>query len=92
MNSNTRLGLIGTEGNWDYIFFGNNFNRELQYISDKEFYDKDILQILADNDLDGLLIEIEDDKKEDVLKKANNTVYHECPYLEDVFLLFKNHL
>ena len=53
---NYKLGLILYTGDWVYILFDNDFNNSLMYISEEEWNNKDIKEILSDNNLDGLLI------------------------------------
>ena len=80
LDGDSSLGLLTSNDDWDYIYFGKNFDRKLIYISDEEYIKKDIVDIIAENNLDGILINnssvppiSEDsliDKKEDVKSKS----------------------
>ena len=52
----SRLGIAFDMSDWAYIFFGENLERNVQYINKDDWENKDIYTILKDNNLDGLLV------------------------------------
>jgi hypothetical protein len=70
LKEETNLGLITPGGTWDYIFFGKNFKRKLEYFSYGILQDENVISIIKENKLDGLLIKaINDDYKKYILDK-----------------------
>lgn len=56
LGEKSKLGIIFKEGDWVFIFFGTNFERQLEYISNNEWNNKSLEKIMKDNNLDGLLV------------------------------------
>ncbi len=52
-----KLGLITSEDDWDYIYFGDNFRRTLMYISEKDYKEKEIQELITLNKLDGIIVD-----------------------------------
>ena len=56
LGKSSRLGLILKGGDWVYVLFGKNFERELEYIPFDVWNNNDLNSIFDDNSLDGILI------------------------------------
>lgn len=56
LGKKSRLGLILKDGDWVYILFGKNFERELKYISNYDWNTYDLNAIFEKDALDGILI------------------------------------
>jgi len=83
----SNLGLATCGDDWDYIYFGKDFKRNLYYILEEEYTEKDILDILKDNNLDGLLLNTKgapDIGEEVYQEKIKGVNYNE----EDAYVLF----
>ncbi len=51
----TKLGLLTGDNDWDYIYFGKNFKRNLRYINDEE-YKNSLNTIFKNNNFDGIIV------------------------------------
>jgi hypothetical protein len=53
---NSNIGIILDESDWVYIYFGKNFQRKLTYLTDKEWNNNSIKNIIKNDNYDALLI------------------------------------
>jgi hypothetical protein len=53
---NAKIGLITGGDDWDYIYFGKHFKRTLHYLTNEEWSDNSIDEMLSDKNLDGIII------------------------------------
>lgn len=60
LGKDSRLGLILKGGDWVYILFGKNFERELKYIPFDVWNNNDLNSIFDNNSLDGILINLKE--------------------------------
>lgn len=87
LDESSNLGLATSSDDWDYIYFGKNFKRDLFYISEEEYIKKNVKDILYDNNLDGLLMNkrgAPSIPEEEYLQKIENINYKE----EGNYILF----
>lgn len=59
LKENSKIGLITGDDDWDYMFFGMNFKRNIKYLNDDEFKNRKIKNILFENNLDAIIINTE---------------------------------
>lgn len=57
LKDNSKIGLLTGDNDWDYIFFGKNFKRNITYLKNSEFVNKkDIHDILIEKNLDAIVL------------------------------------
>ena len=56
IQQNSNLGISLASVDWPYILFGDKFERKLKYIPKEEILENDIIKILKDNNLSGILL------------------------------------
>lgn len=54
------IGILSNPGEWTYIYFGKNFTRKIKYIKKEDFYSKTIQNIFKNNNLNGLVVNLND--------------------------------
>lgn len=55
---NSRIGLIAGDNDWDYIYFGKNFKRNVKYINQNEYKNNNIKSLFTTDSLDAIVINI----------------------------------
>jgi hypothetical protein len=87
LGEDSNLGLATSADDWDYIYFGKNFKRKLFYVSDEEYINNNIIDILDNNNLKGLLVNslaVPSISDEEWLEKKENVNYK----VEGCYILF----
>jgi len=56
LQENSKIGLLTGGNDWDYIYFGKNFKRNINYVNDYEYKNNDIKSLLSADSLDAIII------------------------------------